>query len=121
MNSIPRVSVTPNSPIIPNTNLTNNTQPMTKQQIVIKTNQIQEHDDQNPFKRNNSNPFGDNFSMLNDNDIFGLEFDRIRQNNEKSSNNNLTDQGNHEFNDTMFIELCLRQGFLFDLIKYLFS
>ena len=48
---------------------------------------------QNPFNQNQSNssnnPFGDNFSMLNDNDIFGLEFDRIRHSNEKKSTNNL--------------------------------
>lgn len=47
---------------------------------------------QNPFN-NSGNPFGDNFSNLNDNDIFGLEFDRIRQSNDKSSNNNLDNQG----------------------------
>ena len=33
-----------------------------------------------------NNPFGDSFSQLNDNDLFGLEFDRIRQTN---SNQNL--------------------------------
>ena len=27
-----------------------------------------------------NNPFGDSFAQLNDNEIFGLEFDRIRQN-----------------------------------------
>ena len=34
---------------------------------------------------NPTNPFGDNFAQLNDNEIFGLEFDRIRQQN--ASNN----------------------------------
>ncbi len=44
---------------------------------------------QNPFNTQQSstgNPFGDNFSNLNDNDIFGLEFDRIRQNINSESN-----------------------------------
>jgi hypothetical protein len=30
-------------------------------------------------KQPTNNPFGDNFSQLNDNEIFGLEFDRIRK------------------------------------------
>ncbi len=34
-----------------------------------------------------NNPFGDSFSQLNDNDLFGLEFDWIRQNNSNSSLN----------------------------------
>lgn len=95
-NSIPQPSATQNIAIIPDTKMTHNIQTM-PQHTVPKINQIHENDDQNPFKRNNSNPFGDNFSMLNDNDIFGLEFDRIRQNNEKSSSNNLSGQSNYTF------------------------
>ena len=34
-----------------------------------------------------NNPFGESFSQLNDNDLFGLEFDLIRQNNSNSSLN----------------------------------
>lgn len=36
-----------------------------------------------------NNPFGDSFSQLNDNDLFGMEFDWIRQ---KNSNNLATNQ-----------------------------
>lgn len=34
---------------------------------------------QNTQSITSTNPFGDNFSQFNDNDLFGLEFDRIRQ------------------------------------------
>ena len=65
-------------------------------QLLTKTDTSQE----NPFKRANivqnaatvgnavpgsNNPFGDSFSQLNDNDLFGLEFDWIRQNNSNTS------------------------------------
>ena len=43
--------------------------------------------DQNPFKQQvnqpSGNPFGDSFTPLNDNELFGIEFDRIRHQNEK--------------------------------------
>lgn len=38
---------------------------------------------------NPTNPFGDNFAQLNDNEIFGLEFDRIRQ---QHTQNNMQQQ-----------------------------
>ncbi len=43
------------------------------------------NDTNNNTTNRNNNPFGDSFSQLNDNEIFGLEFDRIRHSNEKSS------------------------------------
>ncbi len=74
----------------------------------LKLNNEENNNNQNPFKQNminntsnsisitnnnntNNNPFGDSFSQLNDNEIFGLEFDRIRHSNEKTSTNNLND------------------------------
>jgi hypothetical protein len=73
------------------------------QTLINKSNtnmNVDENNTQNPFKitvtnenssntSRNNNPFGDSFSQLNDNEIFGLEFDRIRQSNEKNSSNNI--------------------------------
>ncbi len=56
-----------------------------KQQQPVPNNII----NQNPFntqQTSTGNPFGDNFSNMNDNDLFGLEFDRIRQNTNLENN-----------------------------------
>ena len=49
---------------------------------------------------NVNNPFGDSFSQLNDNEIFGLEFDKLRQKNEKNSPNSLNVKSSQDLSNS---------------------
>lgn len=77
-----------------NENQKNSSNVLNYMQNNLQQNPFKQSEDQNENANKNNNPFGDNFSMLNDNDIFGLEFDRIRHSNEKNTNNDLYNQDN---------------------------